>query len=326
MPAVTTEARMATRYARTRDDGSIVALTAIALIPLVVGLAIVVDSGRVWAERTNLQNAVEVTAASAASAWIRTGSVCPSSVRDYLGRDGASPDSVDCTTSGTNRNGTLTVAAVDAAPLTFVDLLGRSSARIAASTTVRIGSPGALIGVWPVALCDRHPSLLAWKNSGFTLATNYTISMQSNPARCGTSVNGNWGVLDFNGGSNSTAEAVQWVQHGYDGAVEIGDLILGNPGAVSNSIGIASMFGKSVLIALYDLAEGRGSAATFRISGFTRAVLIAAKLTGAAAARSLTVRFETGIVDRATASAGTGSDFGLTTWAICAYDNKGHCS
>jgi len=57
------------------------------MIPLVLGLAIVVDSGRVWAERTTLQNAVEVTAASAASAWIRTGSVCPSSTREYLSRD-----------------------------------------------------------------------------------------------------------------------------------------------------------------------------------------------------------------------------------------------
>jgi hypothetical protein len=326
MPAVIIEPSVTTHGNRSCDDGSIVALTAIALIPLVLGLAIVVDSGRVWAERTTLQNAVEVTAASAASAWIRTGSVCPSIVRQYVSRDGASPDSVDCTTSGSNRNGTLTVAAVDAAPLAFVDLLGRSSARIAASTTVRIGSPGALIGVWPVALCDKHPSLLAWKDSGFTLTTNYTISLQSNPAHCGTSVNGNWGLLDFNGGSNSTTDAVQWVQHGYDGVVEIGDLILGSTGAVSSSIGIESMFGKSVLIALYDRAEGSGSAATFRISGFTRAVIIDAKLMGAAAARSLTVRFETGIVDRATASAGTGNDFGLTTWAICAYDNKGHCS
>lgn len=311
---------------RSRDDGSIVALTAIAMIPLVLGLAIVVDSGRVWAERTTLQNAVEVTAASAASAWIRTGSVCPSSTREYLSRDGASPDSVECTITGTNRDGTLTVAAVDAAPLAFVDLLGRSSARIAASTTVRIGSPGALIGVWPVALCERHPSLLEWRDSGFTLTSSFTITVETGPGYCTGNVGGNWGLLDFNGGSNPTSEAQEWVQSGYQSAAKVGDVVLGNPGGISGSIGINSMIGKSVLVPLYNEALGSGNSATFRIAGFVRATLLAARLTGAATSRSLTFRFETVIVDRPTTTVGSGSNFGVTTWAICAYDNKGQCS
>jgi hypothetical protein len=296
------------------------------MIPLVLGLAIVVDSGRVWAERTTLQNAVEVTAASAASAWIRTGSVCPSSTREYLSRDGASPDSVECTITGTNRDGTLTVAAVDAAPLAFVDLLGRSSARITASTTVRIGSPGALVGVWPVALCEQHPSLLAWKNSGFTLTSSYTITVAAGPVHCSGGNSGNWGLLDFNGGSNPTSEARDWVQNGYQSPLKVGDLVPGNPGGVSGSIGIETMLGKRVLIALYNQVQGSGSDATFRISGFARATLLDAKLTGAAASRSLTVRFETGIIDRPSSSVGNGTDYGVTTWAICAYDNKGQCS
>ena len=308
------------------EGGSIVALAAISLVPLVLGLAIVVDSGRVWAERTTLQNAVETTAASAASEWLRTGSVCPADVRERLTGDGASPNEVECTTTGMPRNGTLTVSARDTAPLTFVDVLGRSTARIDASTTVRTGSPGALVGVWPIALCDKHPSLVAWKNSGFTLTTNYTITLQSNPSHCGTSGGGNWGVLDFNGGSNSSSETADWVINGYPESLEVGDVVTGTTGAISNSIGIDAMIGKSVLVALYDSATGTGSSAQFRISGFTRAVLVAARLTGSAASRSLTVRFQTGIVDRATASVGDGVDFGLTTWGICAYDNTGDCT
>lgn len=88
-------AKLTTRH----DDGSIVALVAIMLVPLVIGLAIVVDSGRVWAERAALQNAVEVTAAAAASSWIRNGTVCPSTVLTYLSADDATPDSSTCTTS-----------------------------------------------------------------------------------------------------------------------------------------------------------------------------------------------------------------------------------
>lgn len=228
------------------DDGSIVALVAIMLLPLVIGLAIVVDSGRVWAERAALQNAVEVTAAAAASSWIRNNSVCPASVLAYLSADDASPDSNSCTTTGTSRQGTLTVSASDASPLFFAGLLGRSNATIQASTTVRTGSPGSLLNVWPIALCDKHPSLLAWKNSGFSLTNTYTISVQSGPSSCGGNVGGNWGVLDFNGGQNSTGETIGWVQNGYDQPLNVGDIVLGAPGALTSSIGIDSQIGKTV--------------------------------------------------------------------------------
>ena len=311
--------------AAARDDGSIVALAAIMLVPLVLGLAIVVDSGRVWAERAALQNAVEVTAAKAASTWIRTNTVCPASVTSFLSVDDATPVSSSCTTTGNWRQGTLTVNATDASPLFFSGLLARSSSTITASTTVKIGSAGSLIGVWPVALCETHPSLLAWKNAGFPLNNSHTITLQSGPTSCGNNVGGNWGVLDFNGGSNSTTETINWVQNGYAEALDVGDVVLGSPGGLTSSIGIDTMIGKTVLIALFNQALASGSNANYRISGFVRAVLLGARLTGAAASRSLTVRFETAIVDRESASVGGGSNFGYTTWAICAYDNKGVC-
>lgn len=317
---------MSTELTTDRDDGSIVALVAIMLVPLVIGLAIVVDSGRVWAERAALQNAVEVTAAAAASSWIRNNTVCPGSVLAYLSADDASPDSNSCSTTGTPREGTLTVSASDASPLFFSGLLGRSSSTIQASTTVRTGSPGSLLSVWPIALCDKHPSLLAWKNSGFPLTTTYTITVQSGPSNCGATVGGNWGVLDFNGGANSTSDTIGWVQNGYDQPLNVGDVVLGAPGALTSSIGVNSMIGKKVLVALFDLATASGNNAQYRISGFTRALLLGANLTGAAASRSLTVQFETAVVDRPSASVGTGGNFGITTWAICAYDNKGVCS
>lgn len=308
------------------DDGSIVALVAIMLVPLVLGLAIVVDSGRVWAERIALQNAVEVTAAAAASAWIRSDSVCPAEVLAYLASDDSSPESHDCSTTGVSRDGSLTVAAADSSPLFFTDLLGRADAEIAASATVRTGSPGSLVGVWPIALCERHPALLAWRNSGFSLTDTYTITVQSGPDSCGGSVGGNWGVLDFDGGDNSTGDTIDWVQNGYDDPLDVGDLVQGTPGALTGSIGIASMIGRSLLVALFDEANSSGNNALYRISGFTSAVLVDARLTGAAASRSLTVRFETTIVDRPTASVGGGGNFGITTWAFCAFDEKGDCS
>jgi len=309
-----------------RDDGAVAALVAIALIPLVFGVAIVVDSGRVWAERAALQNAVEVAAASAATTWIRNGAICPTSVMSYLTVDDATPTQSSCTSSGIATDGSITVNASDDTLLFFASLLGRSSASINASTTVRTGSTGSLIGVWPVALCEMHPSLLEWKASGFSLTNNYTITLQSGPSSCGGNVGGNWGVLDFNGGANSTSETIGWVQNGYAEALEVGDIVVGSPGGLTSSIGIDSMRGKPILIALFDQALASGSNANYRISGFVSATLISTRLTGAAASRALTVQFKTEIVDRGSASVGTGSNYGITTWAICAYDNTGDCS
>ncbi len=179
--------------------------------------------------------------------------------------------------------------------------------------------------MWPVALCEKHPSIVAWQNSGFSLTNSYTITLQTGPQNCGGGVGGNWGVLDFNGGANSTSETIGWVQNGYAEALNVGDTVIGSPGGLTSSIGIDSMINKTVLIALFDQATASGSNANYRISGFVRAVLLDTKLTGAAASRSLTVRFETAIVDRPTGSVGGGSNFGITSWAICAYDNKGVC-
>lgn len=313
------------RHGSRTDAGSVTALAAIAMIPLVLGLAIVVDSGRIWAERTALQNAVEVTAAAAASTWIRTSNVCPPEVVARLSVDDASPTNHSCSTTGNSRNGTITVEASDATSLFFADLLQRSTSTISASTTARIGSASSLLGVWPIALCERHPSLLAWRDSGFSLTSSFPIGLQSGPDSCGGNVGGNWGLLDFNGGSNSTGETIAWVTNGYEENLQVGDVVQGSPGGLTSSIGIESRIGNPILIALFDQALASGNNATYRISGFARAILVGAHLTGAAAERSLTVRFETAIVDRASAGVGSGSNFGITTWAICAYDRKGIC-
>lgn len=200
------------------------------------------DEGAVSAEYgVLLAGVVAVVAiAAAASTWIRNETVCPSTVLAYLSVDDASPDSSTCSTTGNSRQGTLTVTARDASPLSFPGLLGRSSAAIQASTTVRTGSPGSLLNVWLIALCDKHPSLLAWKNSGFSLTNSYIILVQSGPDSCGGNVGGNWGLLDFNGGENSTGEAIGWVQNGHDQPLNVGDSVLGAPGreVIARGLGV----------------------------------------------------------------------------------------
>ena len=308
------------------EDGAIAVLVAISLIPLVLGLAVVVDSGRAWAEKTALQNSVEATTAAAAIAWMKTGDICPSSVLTLLTRDDASPDSSRCTTTGTNANGSIRVEGQDTFPLFFATLFGRTSASLVASTTARIGTAGSLEGVWPIALCEFHPSIVAWRNSGFSLTTNNTITMRDGTSHCGGTASGNWGVVDFNGGSNSNAETSSWVQSGWSEPLDVGDLVPGNPGAVSTSMGIQSIVGQSIFIPLFDTANLNGNNATFRISGFARGVLVSARLTGSSSSRSLTVRFQTAVVNREGINVGSGSNSGITTWAICAQDETGDCT
>jgi hypothetical protein len=189
---------------------------------------------------------------------------------------------------------------------------------------VRIGSPYSVRGLWPLALCDKLPAVLDWIASGFTSTQTYNIRFETNQATCGQ-VPGNWAVLDFNGGNNSNTETRDWVVNGYNELITVGDVIWGNTGTPSTSIDINAMLGKSFLFALFDASNGTGSNGQFKISGFAKATLVSATLTGGSGSRRLGIRFETGQLLTEPGST-NGGQFGLTTQAICSHDSQGDCS
>ncbi|MEY4362037.1 MAG: putative Flp pilus-assembly TadE/G-like [Actinomycetota bacterium] len=307
------------------DRGSIVVIFAAALLPICLMMAIVVDGGRVWLDRTRLQNGVEAGAVASARTWNLGGASCASTSLAIVSTDGASPTSLACSVTGTRTNGVLTVSGTDASPLHFASLIGRSSSKISARTSVRIGPVGGMTKLWPFALCKDNPAVATWVKSGMTSTAITTIVFEDPSVLCAGSVSGNWSTLDYNGGANSTVEINDWITNGYTAEVKVGDVIQGAPGAPSATLQITPMIGKSVLMPLYTNPRMQGANAVYTVAGFAQVKVVAASFSGANSKRSLTIQFQKGSVTGSSVSF-TAPDFGLSAIAICSHDTQGVCS
>lgn len=308
-----------------RQEGSVAILTVLFLVPLMLCMAVVADVGRVWVARAALQNSIERTAQATAETWAVTAVPCSQESLATASIDDSAPDRLSCSTTGNGGEGTVTVEGTESVEMFFSELVGRKSAEVNASTTVRLSASGGASGLWPFGLCANSLPVKEWVSSNFTLNTDETITFADNTAACGVNVKGNWAVLDFDGGSNSTSDTAQWIQSGYPEIVTVGDMVHGDTGIPSGSLNLESKLGSTILLALFDTANGTGSNALFHIIGFARAKLVAFTLTGTSSLRDLTIRFERGVLSGNSTSL-TAQPFGLVTRSICALDSQGDCS
>lgn len=305
--------------------GSVAILTVVFMVPLMMCMAVVADAGRTWVAREALQNGVERAAQTTAEEWAKDAVACSPTALATASADDSSPAEVSCSTNGTGGNGTVTVSASESVDMFFSELVGRDTATVDASTTVRLRASGSASGLWPFGLCSHSLPVRTWVASNFTTDTDQTITFADNSAACGANVKGNWAVLDFNGGSNSTSETMKWIDAGFPELVTVDDMVLGNTGIPSGSLNLDSKLNTSIVLALFDTAQGSGSNALFHIVGFARARLISYTLTGSASLRDLTIRFERGVLAGNSTSL-TAQPFGLVTRSICALDTQGDCS
>jgi Flp pilus assembly protein TadG len=301
------------------DRGSIAVIVAAAFVPLTMAMAVVADGGRVWMEKQNLQNEVEASALAAAQSTALGGVSCAPSALALVSSE------VTCSTA-TSTNGSIsTVAASDDVNLYFAQLLGRDSAGIAASASVRIGPATSTTGLRPTAMCVANDSLVDWLASGMTSTATYTIGVDASTDECGTDVAGNWGVLDFDGGANSMSDAQDWIVNGYPGSVSVGEVLDGDPGIPSPALNLDEVTGQSVVLPVFANPRLEGANATYDVVGFVKVRIVEVNLTGSASNRNVKVVFEQGSV-RGTPGDVTAENFGVSSWAVCSFDGRGVCS
>ena len=301
------------------DRGSVAVVVAAAFVPLTMALAAVTDGGRVWVEKQDLQNEVEASAIAVAQTIALGGSSCAPSALALV--DGQAT----CTTSVRSNGSVATVTAADDVDLYFAQLFGRDSAGIDAAASVRIGPAESTSGLRPVAMCIESSGLVEWLASGKTSTATYTIGIDAESAACGSDVAGNWGVLDFDGGSNSMSDAQNWIAQGYDGSVSVGDSVDGDPGIPSPALDLDELVGQSVVLPVFENPRLEGSNALYDIAGFVKVRIVEVNLSGSASRRNVKVVFEKGAVN-GTAGDSDSPDFGLSSWSVCSFDGKGDCS
>lgn len=306
------------------------AVTAVALLPMVMVTAVAVDGGQSLLQRQRVQAAAEATAIAAAKTWASTGEACAASALTLSDANAGSGSTPTCTTTGTRSGGVSTVTVGRAVPMLFSGLLGRNAPTATATASAAIGAPNGITGLRPLALCINNPAVKTWRDSGFSstaVIRTYFEGTNGGTAgtTCGTAVPGNWAVLDYAGGSSSNATTRDWVLNGYPGVVTVPSVVAGNPGIVSGSIGLETLVGQTMIVPIFDSASNNGSNSLYSMVSFAGLTVVSVKLNGSSESRYMDVRFSR-VATAAHSLSPTVANLGAVTWKLCSYDGEGTCA
>jgi Flp pilus assembly protein TadG len=282
----------AARTVRSSERGATALLVALLAVVLVGVLAFVSDFGTAYANQRSLQNGADAAALAVgrqiavnappnqtcttiknayntpAMRTAATGVFAKNVEAGAALSTGVPGFEVACEQVGTTETLVVKVAGEQQSPSFFGGIFGRSSVPVAKSAKVIVGPLGAVVGLRPFAICDQAADFLA-----LTPGTVFTYRFDNATAGCGYAP-GNWGLLDFNGGSNPTGEIADWLHNGYNEPIANAPPIYlpGNPGA-PNPGGLEAemdfmMTLGDIVLPVFDDLTGTGSASQFRISGF----------------------------------------------------------
>ena len=305
------------------DRGSIALITAVAFLPLSLSFAVVADGGRIWSQKTSIQNEVEASALAVAQKWTTDRTMCNTSELSLT--PNTSSETVSCAVIPRTNGVIATVSASSSVDLYFAQLFGRDTSSIASTASVRVGPTSRGVNVLPIAISKDNSSLLSWIKTGMTSTQVYKISIQSDDDDCSESAPGNWALLDLNGGSNSTSETQAWIANGYPGVISSGESVNGKPGIPSPGLKFDSLIGKSALLPVFKSLKLSGSNARYEIAGFVKVKITAIRLHGDSEYRHMKVVFQKDSIPGDPGSTST-QNFGLTSWSVCSFDGNGDCS
>jgi hypothetical protein len=301
------------------DSGAVVALVAIAIVPMLLAAALVIDGGRFWVERTGVQTASEAGAITAAKQWVATGNPCTAEVAASVQLNAGSSAVTSCSAPGGATGGRIDITVTEPVQTLFDDVLQRSSTMTMSRTAIFAGGASAATGLRPLALCVNHPTLLQWVNDGYPAGRRVTFDLTTSNINCNNS--GNWAMLDFDG----TGQVQTWINSGFPRPIAADAVIFGDPGKPSNNISFTSIYGQKILLGLFDPAYrvGTGANTQFKLASFLSATLHNVQLTGDP--RTLEVTLERTVAPADTCCVPSTYNRGYVSWTLCSLEGTGIC-
>jgi Flp pilus assembly protein TadG len=306
------------------ERGAIAVIVAIVLVLLMSMVAFALDSGNGWQTRRHLITATDAAALAAAETYGEGANGCASAASSYTTSNVSNATVTGCALTNFEPGaGMVTVSAKVPWHMNFAGIMGFGDRDVHSTTTAAFGKPLGVYGLRPLALCGASTAYKQWLASNMSTGFTATIPYgKSAPGDCGANVPGNWGVQDFDGGSNSSQDTKDWLQSGYPGLVTAPSAVPGDTGSFSNSLSNALTYlvSNQIVFALpiYDSAAGNGSGALFHVIGFVSVRLVDFQANGNQNNRSLTVTFLSHVVQGTCCS--HGADTGTRTVFICAVD------
>jgi Flp pilus assembly protein TadG len=313
------------------ERGAVLAMVCVIIVVVIGCAAFAVDAGAAWEAKRRIRTATDAAALAAAGVYASGGNGCASTDDSYLNANDSAAAVTNCSAVAqtTSNPGRVTVTGERPVDFHFAQIFGVDGVDVRSSTTARYGNVESVIGLRPMGLClSANPALETWMNlpTGPTTdsGTIRIIYSKSHPTACGENAPGNWGMLDFNGGSNSNSEARDWVANGYPGQVSLYDpTIPGDTGSFSQSIDeeLASLVGTEFGIPVFDEVSGTGANTEFRLVAFVKVELVGFEVQGAQADRYLDLQFKVGNLAGGGCCGGT-VNTGARAIDVCAVDES----
>jgi hypothetical protein len=319
---------------RRPDRGAVTVVVGIALVPLLLVCAVVVDGGRVFVDRQRVQTAAEAGALSGATAWARGGAACGPSVPAMVTSNAGGTATSTCSIYGATKpkkgapppppGGRVDVSVKLPVATIFSRLLRRTSTTVTAQASVLLGGARAVSDLRPLSLCRGAKAVSEWINSGYTDTNVKRILIDSADGTCASTVSGNWAMLDLNGGSNSTSESREWIANGYPEEVRVPVTVAGEPGIPATSTDFGVIKGKTVVLPLYERAYIQGSISRFDVVSFAVVTIVGFNFSGSGASRYVDVKFQRAPVVGKCCISET-LHYGALAPQVCSLDGKGVC-
>jgi Flp pilus assembly protein TadG len=312
-------------------------MVALALVLIMGMAALVIDLGNGWRTRRALIPATDAASLAAAQDYAKGANGCAATAGAYLVNNEATASLVSCVPFSYSTNqGRVTVVGSEPVRTWFAPIIGRGNYTVQSVTTAVWGPPESVTGLRPVGLCiTGSTALQGVVNNPPVVDTLVRIKYSKDqPNQCGgTSIPGNWGTIDFNGGANSNAETKDWVTNGYPGSVVFANEVVtscagephcyqGDTGAlngISSELTALKNSGIYFMLPVFNYVENPGANARFHLIGVIRAKLIDFKLNGADSSRFFDLLVKPGLVTGTCCGAPSGAS-GNKVIAICGVD------
>ncbi len=285
------------KIANNDESGATIVIFALS-ITMIIGIAgLVVDGGSFWSQERNLATVSDAAALAGAEEYIATGNGC-SEAETFANLNHDNLSNVSCVVNTSGGQGSITVTVQSQVRLNFMGALGFSNPTAESVTVVEWEQPEAA-GVRPFGTCADNADIAAWLANP-TAPTTVRIFFDESVAACGNGVPGNWGSIDFNGGANTNAGTIDWIQNGYNGPISTTPVtdpcgsntegcISGDTGSFSGSHNSALRdlrdSGETFESPLFSAISGNGSGADIRLSHIVEVRLVGYKVNGNSAGR-----------------------------------------
>ena len=258
-------------FVRRDERGQAIVLMTISLVVILGMAALVIDVGNWYHTKRRLQGTADAAALAGAQKLPNDPSGAQAMALDYANQNGGDVAGANIVVSSTNQtNDTISVRARKTDPGFFSGVLGIASADIDARAKVLVGPPLKARYVAPMVVDCAHPLIHNCDgDSTPDFGEDHPTTMDYDPM----GAPGAYGMLNLDGGSGTpgSSDEADWIQHGFDKYLGLGNY-RSDPGAKFSSSNIQDALearrGTVLLFPVFRVLDGTGQNAVYEIIGW----------------------------------------------------------